>query len=248
MATIKQIYDFIDRIAPFDRAFSFDNCGLLVGNQKSEVAVCIVALDMTASVLEFAKRQKADLIITHHPVIFNPMRSVRGDDLVYQLIQNNIAVISAHTNLDISEGGVNDCLAKRLCLTDIIPFENEDNIGRVGALPHAMSCREFAAYVKEKISAKAVHFTDCNRQISTVAVLGGEGSDFVIQSQSYDAYLTGEVKYHIYSQAQNAGIQLFVAGHYETEAVVLEPLKAIFSADFTEVGFHVYDNSDVQSV
>ncbi len=248
MKTVKEIYDVINSVAPFDTALSFDNCGLLVGDKENNVSSCVIALDMTTSVLEFAKQNNASLIITHHPVIFDPLKSVTSDDIVYQLIQNNIAVICAHTNLDLAVSGVNDALAHRLELTDITDFENEDNIGRVGKLPRPMSCDEFARFVKKKLSAKAINYTDCNKQIKTIAVLGGEGSDFLYASQKYDAFITGEVKHHIYPYAQNAGIQIFVAGHYETEAVVLNSLKTMLDNEFSDVNFLVYESSDVKSV
>ncbi|MFZ2538353.1 MAG: Nif3-like dinuclear metal center hexameric protein [Oscillospiraceae bacterium] len=248
MNTVAKIYDFIDSIAPFNTALPFDNCGILVGDKENQVSSCVIALDMTVSVLNFAKQNNASLIITHHPVIFDPIKSVIADDIVYQLIQSNIAVICAHTNLDLAADGVNDTLANRLLLTDIVSFENEYNIGRVGKLPRAMSCNELACLIKEKLFAKVVTFTDCDREIKTVAVLGGEGSDFLYASKKYDAYITGEVKHHIYSYAQNAGIQIFVAGHYETEAVVLTPLKAMLENEFRDIKFLVYDSSDIKSV
>lgn len=246
--TVKDIYDFIDSFADFNTALSFDNCGLLVGNEKDKVENCVIALDMTKSVLEFAKENDAKLIITHHPVIFDPLKSVLQGDIVYQLIQSGISVISAHTNLDLAQNGVNDALANRLGLLDIKTFENEFNIGRVGSLPKKMSADEFATFAKDKLNADIVKYTDCQKEIKSVAVSSGAGSDFLYDSTKYDAYITGEVQHHIYSYAQNAGIQIFVAGHYETEAVVLNPLKEMLENNFSNITFLVYDKSNIKCV
>ena len=248
MSEVKDIYNYIDSFAPFDTAFSYDNCGVLVGDNETEVFSCVIALDMTQDVITFAKIHKSNLIITHHPVIFEAMKSITSGDLVYQLIQNNISVISAHTNLDLAVGGVNDALASRLGLSEIKVFENEDNIGRVGVLEQELSCIEFAKLIKQKIGARVVDYTDCGKKIKSVAVIGGEGSNFYIQSRKYDAYVTGEVKHHTYSYAKNMGVQLFVAGHYETEVVVLEPLKMMLEQKFSDITFLVYDNFDTKSV
>lgn len=248
MTNVKAIYDYIDGFAPFALALSFDNCGMLVGDENREVSTCVIALDMTADLIEFAKQKKADLIITHHPIIFEPLKSVTADDMVYRLIQSGISVICAHTNLDLAVGGVNDSLSDRLELKDVANFANCENIGRVGLLPREMSAPEFASYIKEKLNTPTVSYTDCKKPIKSVALVGGEGSDFFMDSKKYDAYLTGEVKYHIYSYAKNAGIQLFTAGHYHTEAVVLTPLKERLQNEFATLDFIVYDNCETQYV
>ena len=117
--TVNDIYSFLNEFAPFDTACDFDNAGLLIGAKDAEVDKCIIALDCTEAVVDEAIQKGAQLIITHHPVIFSGLKSVLADSLVYRLIENNISVISAHTNLDIADGGVNDCLAKALGLKDV---------------------------------------------------------------------------------------------------------------------------------
>lgn len=247
---IENIYRFLDKLAPFETALSFDNCGLLIGDMQGEVTSCVLALDMTKAVLEYAKEVGAKLIITHHPVIFDPLKKVWSDNIVFDIIGAKISIISAHTNLDLSEWGVNSALADRLLLTDIAPFENEDNIGKVGKLPHKMNACELADFIKERLNSPCVSYVDLknDRLLETIACIGGEGSDYLYAAQKYDAFITGEVKHHVFSYAQNAGIQLFTAGHYETEAVVLEPLKAILQAEFETVSFAVYAKSDVVSL
>lgn len=109
MSTVLQIYEAIDRLAPFSLSMDFDNTGILVGDRQKKVERALLALDCTKEVLRQAKELGAQLIITHHPIIFHPIKRVNEDSLVYHLLRSDIAVISAHTNLDIAQGGVNDC-------------------------------------------------------------------------------------------------------------------------------------------
>ena len=118
MSTVLQIYEAIDRLAPFSLSMDFDNTGILVGDRQKKVGRALLALDCTKEVLRQAKELGAQLIITHHPIIFHPIKRVNEDSLVYHLLRSDIAVISAHTNLDIAQGGVNDLLAKRIGLSD----------------------------------------------------------------------------------------------------------------------------------
>lgn len=110
MSTVLQIYEAIDRLAPFSLSMDFDNTGILVGDRQKKVGRALLALDCTKEVLRQAKELGAQLIITHHPIIFHPIKRVNEDSLVYHLLRSDIAVISAHTNLDIAQGGVNDLL------------------------------------------------------------------------------------------------------------------------------------------
>lgn len=114
MSTIKDIYDYIDKIAPFETAMDFDNCGLIVGGYSVVVTQVLLALDITASVIKEAKEKGANLIISHHPVIFNPIKKLDSNSMPYLLCKNEIGAICAHTNLDMAEGGVNTCLANLL--------------------------------------------------------------------------------------------------------------------------------------
>ena len=112
MATIKDIYNFIDSFAPFNTQEEWDNSGLLVGDKNAKVTKILFALDVTSDVIEQAKNVGANLIITHHPVIFKAISNVLSDSLMYKLISNNISIICAHTNYDKAVDGVNDILCK----------------------------------------------------------------------------------------------------------------------------------------
>ena len=118
---VLDVYNFLNEIAPVGTALSFDNVGILVGDPSKEVKKAVVCLDCTPKVLELAVKESAELIITHHPIIFEPLKSlIKGEDnVVYGCVENGVSVISMHTNLDVAVGGVNDCLANALELVDV---------------------------------------------------------------------------------------------------------------------------------
>lgn len=114
MVTVNDVYAFLNEIAPFEYSFSFDNVGILIGNKSAKLDKVLLSLDLTSEVLEEANQLGVQLVITHHPVIFDPVKSILSDDLLYRVIKSNISVISTHTNLDIAENGVNFHLARTL--------------------------------------------------------------------------------------------------------------------------------------
>lgn len=225
MSTVTEVLNHINEFAPFSIAMDWDNVGLLVGDKTAEVTGCVLALDVTNEVIEFAVEEKANLIVTHHPVIFGGLKKLTSDSLVYKLIQNNVSVISAHTNLDLIEGGVNYALADALKLTRQCPLLGTGGLGRVGELEEAMSPYDFATHIKQFLPTESVSYTNYNKLIKTVAVVGGEGSDYAFACPQADAYVSGEIKHHIFVEAHNRQAQIFAVGHYQSEVCVLEPLS-----------------------
>lgn len=248
--TVQKLYDFLDERAPFSSQLPWDNSGFLIGRKEQVVHTCVMALDVTSDVIRYAKEVGAELIITHHPVIFNPIKRVTSDSLIWQLIRADISVISAHTNLDLADGGVNDALAKSLALENIRPFENEDNIGRIGELKTPMMPEAFAAYIKEKLGETADVAYTGERAIRTVALCGGAGADFIRDAvkAGVDAYVTGEVKHHEWMEAQELPIAVFSAGHYATEQMVFTDLAAVFAEKFPETKFLPVESCKVKSL
>ncbi len=255
MSTVTHIYDAIDRLAPFWLTMDFDNTGILVGDRNREVSCALLALDCTPAVVEQAKQLGAQLIITHHPVIFHPLKRVNEDAVVYQLIRSDIAVISAHTNLDIAQGGVNDALASAIGLRDCRGLEllNEQTgawLGRIGTLPEPLSPEAFAAHVKSCLNAASVKFAAAPRAIHTVALCSGSGADCLDAaiSAGADALLTSEVKQHEYLAAAAAGISIFDAGHFDTEDIVIEPLRDYLAKEIPDVHFFTTHRSAIQAI
>lgn len=241
-----EIYDEIDRFAPFDTAMSFDNPGLLVGTRDQIVEKALIALDITPAVIREAVRCGASLIVSHHPVIFDPLKSVPSSHPVYLLAKHRLTAICAHTNLDMAEGGVNTCLAQTIGLQNCHPFAwyNQSPEALIGVLPSAMTTAEFAAHVRRRLGG-GVQWVDTDRPIRTVAVCGGSGGDLVAQAAQAgaDAFVTGEVRHHQLLQAQSLRLALVVAGHHCTEQVVLEPLRRRLADAFPAAQFMCAESS-----
>lgn len=244
MSTVFDLYSAIDQFAPFSLSMDFDNTGILVGDRHQPVSKVLLALDCTIDVVNYAKEIGAQLIITHHPVIFHPIKRVNEDSVVYHLIRSQIAVISAHTNLDIAEGGVNDVLAQAIGLQNISGLELLDPaaqsyLGRIGTLSNPISASEFAALVKESLHARSVKFADAGNKIQKVALCSGSGADCLASALAAgaDALLTSEVKQHEYLNAAAAGISIFDAGHFDTEDIVIETLKEKLAGIFPDITF-----------
>lgn len=238
MTTIRDVYDAIDRLAPFSTQMSFDNSGLLIGSPDDEVTGMIVALDATPDVLDCAVRLGCNLIVTHHPLIFNPLRSIGSSSMVYKLIRAGVGLISSHTPLDIADGGVNDWLACAIGLEGWSRTPNAE-LGMTGFLPQPMTAPELAKLIRSRLgSAASPVFVDGGQKLlRKVAVVGGAGGELIeeLMDTDCDAIVTGEVKHHQYIMAREKGKALFAAGHNETEAVVVGPLATYLRTELPKV-------------
>ena len=245
MATVREIYQYLDGLAPFSLQMDFDNAGFLVGRGDRTVDKILVSLDITEEVVSEAVELGCQLIVSHHPVIFFPAKSVTDTTpdgrILLSLVEYNIAAICAHTNLDAVSGGVNDALAQRLGLTNIEQLKQDGvdssgrpyGIGRVGNTAGVpMYAPAFAAFVKETLGANGVRFVDARRPVRRVAVGGGACSDMMKDAIALgcDTFVTADVKYNGFLDAKALGLTLIDAGHYPTEQVVV-PVLAKWLAD-----------------
>ncbi len=221
--TVKDIYDYLNLIAPFDTAEEWDNCGLTIGSLDKNVKKIYIALDVTNAVLEDAKTFGADLVITHHPMIFAPVSEILCDSLVYKAVASGMNFIASHTCLDKAEGGVNYCLANKVGIKNLKTSENDEFL-KYGEI-EPCTAEEFAKKIKSALGGM-VSFTDAGKTIKTVALCSGGGGDLVAAAKNIgaDAFLTGEAKHHEYLYSKDSGISMFVAGHFETENIVCEYL------------------------
>lgn len=251
MATVKDIYAALDRLAPFETQSEFDNAGFLVGKGDREVSCVLVVLDITNAVIEEAEQIGAQLIVAHHPLVFDPIRAVTDDSLtgnkLLQLAETGIAAICAHTNLDACQGGVNEVLACTLGLTNLeqLHCEGDDRfgrpygIGRVGVLETIapVEVKAFAELVKEKLRAAGVRYVDAGKPVHRVAVGGGSCGSMLADAVAAgcDTFVTADVKYNVFLEAAELGINLLDAGHFATEDVVTRPLVDYLQAQFPNV-------------
>ncbi|MBE6753379.1 MAG: Nif3-like dinuclear metal center hexameric protein [Ruminococcaceae bacterium] len=243
MITVGDIYDIMDQLAPFETQEEWDNSGLLIGSREDEATDVLVTLDATARAIDRAKELGCQLIISHHPLIFSPLRKIPRSSNVYRLIESGIDLISSHTPLDKAPGGVSDCLADALGLRKRKPAEGLDFV-YTGVLPKPLSAKQLAQQVSEAIqgSGRGPVTVDGGREITKVAVIGGAGSDIAaaLLDSDCDAIVTGELKHHIMIAAQEKGKTLIEAGHYETEAAALYPLSLHLKEKLPELLIHTF--------
>lgn len=238
MVTVKDISDFINSIAPYDKKCQWDNCGLLVGSYTQVCNKIGFVLDLTSETLKEAELNGCDLIVTHHPVVFRPKKNFLSGDVVFEAARKGISVISAHTCFDCAEGGVNDVLADMLGLTDVKGVPSEEcstPMARIGRI-NKISSEAFAAFVAERLST-TVRFADAENEIETVAVCGGSGMSFIddVLSMGADAYVTGDISHHEMLEALDKSITVIAAGHFETEYPSMKVLCDYVKNEFSEV-------------
>ncbi len=238
MTTVGEVFAFLQKKAPFELQERFDNAGFLVGREDVSVSKILVALDITEQVVQEAAEQGAQLIVSHHPVIFGGAKSVTDQTVtgrvLLALAENHIAAICAHTNLDAVEGGVNDALALRLGLTDIRQLKQEGvdrqgrpyGIGRVGFVSE-QPLYDFAMAVKRLLGANGIRLVDGGKPVRQVAVGGGACAEFMSDAlaQGCDTFVTSDVKYHQFLEARALGLSLVDAGHFPTENVICPVLQ-----------------------
>ena len=227
--TVRQIFEILDRLAPFESQADFDNSGFLVGDGSREVACILFALDLTQPVIDEAVSVGAGLIITHHPLMFTPLRSLTEDDyegrLIRRLVREDISFIAAHTNLDQAPGGINDTLAELCGLTEI----SGEGFLRCGLLPSPLTAAEYARALRNRLRTEVRLMGPQDAVIRKVGLCSGGGSDEWHSAllAGCDAFISGEIKHHhALDMADNRLVGL-ECGHFSTE----EPgIRALASA------------------
>lgn len=229
MATVKNFYEFLNTIAPFENQESWDNSGVLIGDMNAEVRRVAVTLDITPEVIEETNKIGANLIISHHPVIFNPIKSVMSGSIPYELVKNSINAICCHTPLDIAEGGTNDSLAE---LLGIEVKRADDPILRLGTVAPTTAA-DLAERVAKALGTK-VRYADGGRTIEKIAICTGAGCSLIDAAGDIDAFITGDASHHNFLDCVQSGVTLIAAGHYETEIVVVPVLIKKLKTEFPD--------------
>ena len=218
-----------------------------------EVKKVLVTLDISAEAVKYAMKNGCDVILSHHPLVFKPLKSLSFENGVasrlIKLVQNGISAMSFHTRLDVLPGGVNDALSEKLSLKDVEPF-GEDGImmGRVGYVDET-SLDEFAGFIKNTLGSPAVLYNG-QLPVRKVAVLGGSGEDFICAAKrcGADTFVSGNIGYHVMADAKENGINLIEAGHYFTEAPVLEYLADMVRDADRKAEIIFVDSNNIKSV
>ncbi len=249
MATVADILQYIESIAPPYMKEDWDNIGLLCGRKEKEVRTILVALDPFRSVIEEAVEAGADLMVTHHPLIFRDNLMAVNEDTetgrcLLTLMENGIAAINAHTNLDLVPGGINDVLAQTLGLSNIqvITPEGTDAMGRPygllrsGEVPQ-QSLEDFLASVKENLGCQGLRYVAGSPFVQKVAVGGGSCADGMYEARAAgcDTFVTADVKYNQFRTAYELGLNLIDAGHFHTENPTMPLLAGKLQAAFPEI-------------
>ncbi len=232
MPFINEIEAFAESWAPHELAESWDNAGALV-KFDGEVTGVLCALDITCETVHEAVENGCNVIFSHHPVIFSPLKSIEGDSVVSLLLQNKITAICAHTNLDAAEGGVNDTLAELLGMKNTSAFVP---CGRIGKFETAVSVTQLAEKCSAALGSHGT-FYDSGREIKTLAVVSGAGGDFYKEAKNAgaDCLLTGEMHYHHALDAVQDNFSFVAAGHFETEYPVAKVIANRLSQSFTGI-------------
>ncbi len=235
--TVKDLYDMIDRMAPFESQAEFDNSGFLVGSSAQEVDTVLFALDVTEPVIDLAVSLGAQLIVTHHPLLFSPVHTLTEDDydsrLVRRLVREGISLIAAHTNLDKAPGGINDTLAALCGLRDI----TGDGFFRCGTLPADRSAYAYADELKTLLRTDVRLMGPGNTVIRKVGLCSGGGSDEWIRAaeSGCDAFLSGEIRHHHALALADMGIVGLECGHFATEEPGIRALASALQNVFNKI-------------
>lgn len=230
MAKVKDFYGYLNSIAPFETQEDWDNSGMLVGDMNAEVKKAAVVLDITHEEIKKAKAIGADLIISHHPVIFNPIKSVTKGSVPYELVASSINALCCHTPLDIADGGTNDSLAE---LLGINVTRADDPILRFGTV-EPTTAQELAGKIANTLNTK-VRYADAGKTIKKIAICTGAGCSLIEAAGEIDAFITGDASHHNFLDCVQAGITLIAAGHYETEIIVVPVLVKKLQAQFPDI-------------
>lgn len=245
--TVQNIFDYLNDKFPVDTACGFDNVGTLVGDRNKTVTKAIVALDCTMPVINNAVKNGCELIITHHPIIFNGIKSVLDDTLVYEIIKNGLSVISMHTNLDQGDGGVNDALCNVIGLKNIETIEAPDKYLLKKGEISPLSADDFAMVLKEKLNYPVKYVGTFT--IKNVLVCSGSGAQYhtLCKANSCDALVTADVRHNNFLDAAQNGVALFDCGHFNTEVVVIKPLCELLSNEFKNINFIADTDSQIKT-
>jgi len=237
MVQVQSILDAIDEFAPWRTATEWDNSGLVIGSPHDSVEKVGIVLDVSGEALKEASSNGCDCIVSHHPLLFEPVRRIQTDEsqgkMLAQILRSGINVIAAHTNWDVSRRGVNVILAELLKLEEIKPLGSDLSCdfqlweGVSGNISTPLELKEFAIFAKKTLSLGWVHTLGRHEKVEKIALCGGSGGGLWKEAlkQGADVFLTSDMKYHEIQDAVDCGLSIIIADHGEIERLSLPFLK-----------------------
>lgn len=232
---LDKITELIEREFPLSDAYEWDNCGLLLGDRARDIKTVLLSLDVNCAVAREALEAGADLILSHHPILFDGIKRITADTaeggMLLELIENRICVYAAHTNCDVGKRGINARLAELFGLSRA-EFLEEDGLGRIGELEKPESLADFAESAKRILNTPRVRICgDKSKMISRVAVASGACAESIPTAvkKGADAIVTADMKYHDMMNYSELGISIIDAGHYPTEIIVTDIFGKLLS-------------------
>ena len=255
MTTVADILNFMETLAPRNMKMDWDNVGLLCGSRSSAVTKVLVALDPFEHVCKEAADWGTELIVTHHPIIFQAMKSITDETSIGRgllcLCRNGISAINAHTNLDQAPGGVNDVLARKLELENVEVINpcgvdasgNEWGLLRCGEIKQ-QSLDAFLTHVKNQLGSEGLRYVNSGKPVRKVAVGGGSCAGGMLEALTAgcDTFVTADIKYNQFWDAHDLGLNLIDAGHFHTENPVVSVIAEKIAAAFPEIEVKISEN------
>lgn len=257
---LKDVMNILDKIAPFALAEKWDNSGLQVGSYEQVIKKILVALDPTFEAISRASSTGAQLLLTHHPLLFGDVLCLDLDaypgDVIGEAIKNNIAIIAAHTNLDSAKMGINHHLAQELGLVDVEVLEPKElddeegyGIGVIGNLANAVDLLSASSLVKNTLGLETVKILGANEsKVERIAIVGGSGRDYIkiAVQKNADLLITGDIGHHAALTAKTLNINIIDAGHFSTERAALagfiKSLEEIFETNKMNITLELYED------
>ena len=247
---VKDIIKVVEEFAPLSIQEGWDNSGLCVGSPEDEVTSVLFALDCTPALVDEAIECGADMIITHHPLIFSGLKKITPDDMigaaVIKAIKAGISIYAAHTNADKVIEGVSGAMAAKLGLQNVSILDEDGEgtgLGVVGDLPQPMTSDEALALVKEKFGLKVVKSSaPVQTMISRVAMCGGSGGSLIGAARKSGAqlYISGDISYHNFFTPE--GFMIMDIGHYESEIEIVDILFSLIKKNFPTFAVRITQN------
>lgn len=249
---VNDIYDYLDSVYPFGLQESWDNSGLLIESRNGECNTVLLTLDITQNSAREAADKGAGLVISHHPVIFDPLKKVRAYTPVNELIYNDIAAVCMHTNVDIAKSGTNGVILKKLRdnyeIVSVEPFETlgaDNNLGWIIELKNGIINREFGEKLREIFGCAYVRMTNETLFVKKIAICSGSGGSMLglAVEKGCDALLTGDVKHDVWIDSLNQGVTIFDCGHFHTENPVLWEFRRALEEKFPQLDVEIAESS-----